>query len=127
MRFRSISRARWKHACESTASSTAASCEKTIGMCTRTKAKASAFYDASTKMWHQTWVTNRGELLLLSGRLQDGEMILSGHNLDKGKLRQVRGIWKPEKDGAREIASTSLDGGETWTPWFDLMFRPHRR
>jgi hypothetical protein len=84
-----------------------------------------SIYDASTSMWHQTWVTNRGELLLLNGRLHDGEMILSGHDLYEGKPRQVRGIWEPEKNGVRESAFTSLDGGKTWTPWFDLMFHPH--
>jgi hypothetical protein len=85
-----------------------------------------SIYDASRRMWHQTWVTNRGELLLLDGSLQNGEMILSGHDLHNGKPRQVCGIWKAEKDGVRERAFTSLDEGKTWTPWFDLMFRPHR-
>jgi hypothetical protein len=26
----------------------------------------------------------------------------------------------------RETADTSADGGKTWTPWFDLEFRPRR-
>ena len=24
------------------------------------------------------------------------------------------------------LAFTSTDGGKTWKPWFDLMFRPHK-
>jgi len=86
-----------------------------------------SIYDASRKVWHQTWVTNRGELLLLDGGWRNGGMILSGHDLHNGKPRQVRGIWKAEKLGVRESAFTSFDGGKTWTPWFDLIFRPHSR
>jgi hypothetical protein len=26
----------------------------------------------------------------------------------------------------RETADRSTDGGKTWTPWFDIVFRPHR-
>lgn len=39
-------------------------------------------------------------------------------------LFRPRGVWKPEKGGVRESAVTSADGGKTWEPWFDLMFRP---
>jgi hypothetical protein len=28
--------------------------------------------------------------------------------------------------GVRETAVTSTDGGTTWQPWFDLVFRPHK-
>src|SRR5579885_1006440 len=30
-----------------------------------------SLYDAARKMWHQSWVTNRGELLLLDGRSEE--------------------------------------------------------
>jgi hypothetical protein len=29
--------------------------------------------------------------------------------------------------GVRETAETSADGGTTWKPLFDLVFRPHGR
>jgi hypothetical protein len=84
-----------------------------------------SIYDASQKVWHQTWVTNRGELLMIEGTLQDGLMVLAGANLDSaGHEKRVRGVWKPVKGGVRETAVTSGDGGKTWKPWFDLLFRP---
>jgi hypothetical protein len=86
-----------------------------------------SIYDASRKVWHQSWVTNRGQLLVIEGKMQAGEMVLSGvdHDAD-GKQRQIRGTWRPVDGGARESAVTSLDGGKTWKPWFDLLFRPHK-
>jgi hypothetical protein len=82
------------------------------------KGESFSTYDRSRKLWHQTWVTNRGQLLTIEGGMQHGRMILTGGN---GKL--VRGTWEPVEGGVRESAVTSTDGGRTWTPWFDLMFR----
>lgn len=59
--------------------------------------------------------------------MRDGAMILSGvEYVAGGSKKQVRGFWRPVKGGVRETAVTSRDGGKTWKPWFDLMFRPHR-
>ena len=49
-------------------------------------------------------------------------MVLTGVDHAKGG-RLVRGTWKPENGGVRETAVTSTDGGRTWKPWFDLVFR----
>jgi hypothetical protein len=82
-------------------------------------------YDASRQVWHQSWVTNHGVLLVVEGKLQAGKMILSGvSHPSGGKEKFVRGVWKPVNGGVRETAVTSTDGGKTWNPWFDLMFRP---
>lgn len=81
-------------------------------------------YDATRKVWHQTWVTNGGQLLTVEGTFQNGEMVLSGADqTTDGTERHVRGVWKPEKDSVRESAVTSIDGGKTWKPWFDIIFR----
>jgi hypothetical protein len=88
------------------------------------KGQSFTIFDGSRKIWHQSWVTNRGELLLIEGRIDHGTMVLSGEDRAKGVL--VRGAWKPEKGTVRETAATSTDGGKTWTPWFDLVFRPHK-
>jgi hypothetical protein len=85
-----------------------------------------SIYDASSKTWHQSWVTNRGDLLLIDGRFENCEMILTGHDFRDGKRREVKGVWKVEKDGVRETASQSMDGGKNWSLWFDMMFRTHR-
>src|SRR5215831_12997768 len=79
-------------------------------------------YDATRHVWHQSWVTNRGELLEIEGTMQDGSIVLSGGDRDAGTL--VRGIWKREHGNVRETADTSADQGKTWKPWFDIIFRP---
>ena len=81
-------------------------------------------YDAAHHVWHQSWVTNRGELLEIEGTMQDRSMILSGKDRAAGTI--VRGIWKPEHGSVRETADTSADQGKTWKPWFDIIFRPAR-
>jgi ketosteroid isomerase-like protein len=83
-----------------------------------------SIYDSNRKVWHQSWVTNHGVLLTIEGKMQNGEMVLTGSDHADGKERLVRGVWKPEADGVRETAVRSTDGGKTWNPWFDLMFRP---
>lgn len=89
------------------------------------KGQSFSIYDASRRMWHQTWLTNRGELLLLDGEFRKDEMVLHGHDTHDGKPREIRGIWKRGDDGVRESADESFDDGKKWTPWFDLIFRPH--
>lgn len=84
-------------------------------------------YDAPRGVWCQTWVTNRGKLLVIEGNIHGEEMVLSGvDQLAGGKSQRVRGTWRPVKDGVRETAVTSTDDGKTWKPWFDLLFRAHQ-
>lgn len=91
---------------------------------TGAKGESFSIYDATRGVWHQTWVTNHGRLLTIEGNFDNGEMVLSGadRTID-GKERHIRGVWKAVRGGVRETAVTSLDGGKTWQPWFDLMFR----
>jgi ketosteroid isomerase-like protein len=90
------------------------------------KGQSFSLYDASRRIWHQIWATNKGQLLSVEGRLEDGEMVLSGaERTADGAERLVRGTWKPINGGVRETAVTSLDAGKTWQPWFDLVFRSH--
>jgi hypothetical protein len=86
-----------------------------------------SIFDASRQVWHQSWVTNSGQLLIVEGGMQSGAMILNGvDRTPDGKERRVRGIWKAASAGVRESATRSIDGGLTWKPWFDLLFRPHQ-
>jgi hypothetical protein len=86
-----------------------------------------SIFDASRQVWHQSWVTNDGQLLIVEGGMQAGAMILNGADRTaNGKERRVRGIWKPVNEGVRESATRSTDGGVTWQPWFDLLFRRHQ-
>lgn len=81
-------------------------------------------YDASRRVWHQSWVTNGGALLVIEGGFADGAMTLVGtQRTQDGTVRTVRGVWRKEGNGVREIADVSTDGGATWRPWFDVEFR----
>jgi len=85
-----------------------------------------SIYDAGRKVWHQSWVTNRGQLLLLDGRMEGESMVLAGDDrAPDGTPRRIRGIWRQVEGGVRETAETSVNGGKTWKPLFDLVFRPH--
>ncbi len=91
------------------------------------KGRSFSIYDASRKVWHQSWVTNRGQLLVIEGVSQAGAMVLNGvDRTTDGREKRVRGTWKAVDGGVRETAVTSIDGGKTWHPWFDLLFRPHK-
>jgi hypothetical protein len=84
-------------------------------------------YDASRKVWHQTWVTNRGQLLVVEGRLVGDRLTLTGAlPAAGGHPGTLRVTWQPRKDGVRETAESSSDGGKTWKPLFDVLFQPHK-
>jgi hypothetical protein len=83
-------------------------------------------YDAVRKQWQQTWVTNRGSLMVIVGAFKDGALVLEGEvHLQDGKSVRQRITWKAQDQGVRESAVLSKDGGKTWTPSFDVMFRKH--
>jgi len=86
-----------------------------------------SIYDASLRRWHQSWVTNRGGLLLLNGGLEGKRMVLTGPDrAADGTPSLLRGIWWRDGADVREQAERSANGGRTWTPVFDIVFRPHR-
>ena len=81
-------------------------------------------YDADRRRWHQSWVTNQGQLLVLEGTLQGSRIVLDG--IDHGKHdAMIRVSWEPQAHGVREIATRSVDDGKQWQ-LFDTLFRPHR-
>jgi hypothetical protein len=81
-------------------------------------------YDASRNVWHQSWVTNKGQLLQIEGRFDGDRLTLQGPQLSPdGQETLVRGVWSPEAGGVRETAHTSKDGGATWQPLFDIYFK----
>ena len=79
-------------------------------------------YDGSRGVWHQTWVDNRGLLLLLDGAFHDGKMVLEGEGRDgSGPLRH-RITWNRidgDPDRVRQLWETSRNGGATWVVAFD--------
>jgi len=84
-------------------------------------------YDPVRKQWQQTWVTNRGALMVLWGNFKDGALILEGEShLRDGRSVMQRITWQAQDDGVRESAVLSKDGGKTWTAAFDVLFRKRR-
>lgn len=90
-----------------------------------TSGQSFSIFDRTRGVWHQTWVTSHGQLLIVEGALTNGKMVLSGSDkAPDGKDRLVRGTWTPQNGTVRETAARSTDGGKTWEPWFDLIFKP---
>lgn len=90
--------------------------------------KSFNLYNNQSGQWEQFWVDAQGNRLLLSGRLVDGRMVLSGRQLKPdvatGVIQQERISWTPNRDGSvRQLWEASKDGGKTWVVVFDGMYR----
>ncbi len=81
-------------------------------------------YDATRKVWHQTWVDNQGGMLLLEGSFRSGAMVLEGSHTVKGTAQNERITWTPNSDGTvRQHWESSTDGGRSWKTAFDGLYR----
>ncbi len=81
-------------------------------------------YDATRKLWHQTWVDNGGLLLLLDGRLVEGRMVLEGPGQDaKGVAIRHRITWTPNPNGTVRQFWESTDASGKWTVAFDGTYK----
>ncbi len=77
-------------------------------------------FDASRKLWHQTWVDSSGTLLLLEGGFRDGSMHLAGETLGaNGKSTKHRITWTPSADGSVRQLWETTDAAGKWTVAFD--------
>jgi hypothetical protein len=78
-------------------------------------------YDVTRRRWHQTWVDDRGTLLILEGGFVDGRMILEGVSTDTAGRRQRQRItWQQTAPGRlRQLWESSSDDGATWAVAFD--------
>ena len=83
-------------------------------------------YDAPRKVWHQSWVTNRGALLVLEGKRSGDHITLEGDMIAAKAKQRVNVVWYPQGEDVRETATVSSDGGKTWKPLFDILFRKHK-
>jgi len=77
-------------------------------------------YDASRKVWHQTWVDTDGTLLLLEGGLREGKMVLEGQTANAdGPATKHRITWSAHPDGSVRQLWESTDPKGQWTIAFD--------
>jgi hypothetical protein len=83
-------------------------------------------YDPVRKQWQQTWVTNRGSIMVITGDFKNGALVLQGEaHLKDGSTVVQRITWQRQEQGVREFAVLSKDSGKTWAPAFDVVFRKH--
>ena len=81
-------------------------------------------YDASRKVWHQTWVDSTGLLLLLDGQLIDGRMVLERASQGQsGATTKHRITWTPNPDGSVRQFWESTDVSGKWTVAFDGLYK----
>ncbi len=80
-------------------------------------------YDASRKVWHQTWVDTAGTLLLLEGGIREGTMVLEGQTTGAdAQLTKHRISWTPNPDGSVRQLWESTDAKGEWSITFDGLY-----
>jgi len=77
-------------------------------------------YDASRKVWHQSWVDSDGLLLILEGHWTGRSMVLEGQAPDaSGAIVRQRITWTPKPDGSVRQLWQSADAKGAWSVVFD--------
>ena len=86
-----------------------------------------SLYDQRQKKWRQAWVDSSGTRVDLDGGVADGVMAIVGNweNFSgPGKDALVRMRYQKQPDGqVRQWGDSSTDGGKTWSPSFDFLYR----
>jgi len=84
-------------------------------------------YDPVRRQWQQTWVSNFGSIMVIVGHFNGDALVLEGDShLRNGNTVRQRITWQAHAQGVRESAVLSRDGGKTWSPAFDVLFRKHQ-
>jgi hypothetical protein len=75
-----------------------------------------SIYDKTRKVWNQTWVSIRGNLLPIEGNIIGKSMVLTGYHVNVQGGRELhRTVWTPNADGTvHQLWDFSVDGGKTW-------------
>ncbi len=85
-------------------------------------------WDSAKKRWSQTWVDDKGNVLLLTGGRQGAKMVLEGEKPQGAGTVRNRITWSPIAGGhVRQLWETSTDGGKTWATAFDGDYGPKKR
>ena len=84
-------------------------------------------FDAKAKRWRQTWVDSSGARADFEGTFDNGVMSITGNwpnFVGPGQDALVRMNYRVQPDGqVRQWGQSSTDGGKTWTPSFDFLYR----
>jgi hypothetical protein len=83
------------------------------------------FYDRSDGKWHQIWVSNDGETLLMIGKLSGNELMYTMERITgKGVMVNHRLSFTRNADGSvHQFWQISTDHGKTWRVAFDGLYR----
>ena len=82
-------------------------------------------YNLQTGKWHQSWVDDNGQLLLLDGGLDDqGRMVLRGETVSEEGATVIDEIAWERADGnrVRQVWRKSTDGGTDWQVVFNGLY-----
>lgn len=86
-----------------------------------------SLYDTRKKQWRQTWIDSSGSRADFDGGFANGVMSIAGNwpNVNgPGKDALVRMNYQVQPDGqVRQWGEASTDGGRTWQPSFDFLYR----
>jgi hypothetical protein len=82
-------------------------------------------YVPAEDAWRQTWIDSSGARVDFKGGMEGSAMVLTGVWPQPGHPTQLtRMTYTPAADGSvRQAGETSDDGGKTWRPGFDLIYR----
>jgi hypothetical protein len=82
-------------------------------------------YSIGHHSWHQDFMDDTGFVLTIDGGMVGSKMIMTGADYLKTGVRRLhRVVWTTRADGSvEEVWKTSVDGGATWQPHFDGIFR----
>lgn len=78
--------------------------------------------DNNTGTWRQHWVDSQGNILQLSGGLENGVMVMTHVIPEQDTIPETINhlSWTPLEDGrVHQVWKTSTDNGETWISLFD--------
>lgn len=85
-------------------------------------------FDAAEGRWHQTWMDSRNSRIIFHGGLVGEDMVLTGfwkNAQGPGRDGLVRMTYSKEEAGSvRQKGEISVDHGRSWSPFFDLLYRP---
>lgn len=83
-------------------------------------------YDRPSDTWRQMWVDANGAVLVNTGRWEGSRMVLRGERKGSdGEVRELRVTLTPTGEGrVRQVLERSEDGGSTWVPIFEGLYRP---
>ncbi len=89
------------------------------------KGHSVSVYDGSAGIWRQTWVDSSAGYIVLTGRFEDGRMILSTEPRDRdGHVVLNRMVFRDIQPGSLKWDwQGSRDAGRTWTDLWNIDYR----